>query len=242
MFGADPVIGTVNPAFQHGPERLDTVGVGLAFHILAKAVADRLTIQSLVRPAIVRIDLRSGFDPAFDEPFLTYARATSIYLQVKSGVSGQVLRTISEHDLGVMDVFMALTQRGTLVLLNKTERPFLGPNHEKCGLTSTSTAATWPCLTIAPMTVVIQGGLLNNARPAPPVFTDRYHGSASTQRHRGVNLLHSNQHDCLPCCGHSCGAVAWIQRAQPHPIASVLQECVQGSGQSFQSRKNGRHE
>ena len=26
------------------------------------------------------------------------------------------------HDLGVMDVFMALTQRGTLVLLNKTER------------------------------------------------------------------------------------------------------------------------
>ena len=105
------------------------------------------------------------------------------------------------HDLGVMDVFMALTQRGTLVLLNKTERPFLGPTHEKCGLTPTSTAATWPCLTIAPMTVVIQGGLLNNARPAPPVFTDRYHGSASTQRHRGVNLLHSNQHDCLHAAG-----------------------------------------
>ena len=55
MFATQAVIGSVNPAFEHCPKRLNPVSGSLSPDIFAYAAADCFTIQSFIGSAIVII-------------------------------------------------------------------------------------------------------------------------------------------------------------------------------------------
>ena len=71
MLGAHLVVGAVVSPLEHGPERLDAVGVGLAFDVLADAVTDSGVIEvqtdPVVSAVVVRVDGGPRLDPLLDE-------------------------------------------------------------------------------------------------------------------------------------------------------------------------------